>query len=359
VRDLSAFNLLGGSDAFLRAVDLVQRFAASSATILIQGETGTGKELAARAIHYLHDRRRLPFVPVNCAALPETLAESELFGHTRGAFTDAREARQGLIRQACNGTLFLDEIEAMPLRTQAVLLRFLQDKEFRSVGGGAPETSAVRVIGATNADLVSLVKRGAFRADLLFRLKVLSIELPPLRERAGDVALLARAFVARLNDQTDSAPVTLAGESIAVLEAYGWPGNVRELENLIQRLYILAGAGGAIRVSPRDLAIDPDELGPGADCHGGGNLRGDNDGTAGGPVATAGHAAASACAEAFKVAKARAVAQFEKSYIEALLVQTSGNISLASRLSGKDRSDIGKLARKHGIRNRSWREGTT
>jgi DNA-binding NtrC family response regulator len=321
VRDMARLNLVGGSAVFLRAVDLIHKFAASSATVLIQGETGTGKEMAARAIHYLSGRRALPFVPINCGALPENLVESELFGHARGAFTDAREAKPGLIQQARGGTLFLDEIEAMPARAQIVLLRFLQDKEYRPVGGGPVENADLRVIGATNADLGGLVKSGQFRSDLLFRLNVLPIRLPPLRERTGDVPLLASTFLDRLNQQSGASPVGLNDEGLATLNAYSWPGNVRELENLIQRQFILAEGGPTLSISAAELGLDE----------------------AATPALTA------EGAEAFKVAKARAVARFEREYIQDLLSRTAGNISLASRLSGKDRSDIGKLLRKYGI----------
>jgi DNA-binding NtrC family response regulator len=260
-------------------------------------------------------------VPLKCGALPDNLVESELFGHTRGAFTDAREAKQGLIRQALGGTLFLDEIEAIPMRAQIVLLRFLQDREYRPVGGGVVEHADIRIIGATNADLGALVKRGAFRADLLFRLNVLPLHLPPLRERVGDVTLLALTFLDRLNRQSGKAPLLLGEPALAALNGHRWPGNVRELENLIQRRFILATGEESLSIPAADLGIEG-----GAD-------------PASTPVGT----------QAFKIAKARAVAQFEKAYIEDLLSRTAGNISMASRLSGKDRSDIGKLLRKHGI----------
>ena len=263
----------------------------------------------------------MPFVPVNCGALPDSLVESELFGHKRGAFTDARENKFGLIAQARGGTLFLDEIEAMSARAQVALLRFLQDKEFRPVGGGSVQTADVRVIGATNADLALLVRMGHFRSDLLFRLDVLPLRLPPLRERSGDILLIAQVFLDRLNRQSGEAPKVLSPDSRSVLSNHQWPGNVRELENVIQRAFVLALGIPVVRIAAIGDSSSPDQS------------TGTN--TMGDPL--------------FKVAKAQAISQFERMYITALLTRTSGNISLAARLSGKDRSDIGKLIRKHGL----------
>jgi len=309
----------------LDALDLIRKFANSSATVLIQGETGTGKELAARAIHYLSARRDLPFVAINCGGLPENLVESELFGHARGAFTDAREAKAGFIAQARGGTLFLDEVEALPQRAQVALLRFLQDKEYRPLGGPAVESVDVRVLAASNAELPILVKRGQFRADLLFRLNVLPLHLPALRERAGDVSLLANAFLTRLNQQSKESPKSLDPICLSVLESYSWPGNVRELENLIQRAFIIAAGQPIIAPAMTGEGCGSSESVP-----------------------------ESATDEVFTVAKARAVARFEKAYIVALLAKTAGNLSWAARISGKDRSDIARLLRKHGLERREF-----
>jgi two-component system response regulator GlrR len=199
VTDLAHLNLIGRSRAFLVAVALIERIAACDHPVLIEGETGTGKEIAARAIHYLGARRRFPFIPVNCGAIPDSLVESALFGHVRGAFTDARESQPGIIAQARGGTLFLDEIEAMSMRAQVALLRFLQDKQYAPIGGATMIASDVRVVAATNADLSQMARAGSFRSDLLFRLNVLKLHLPPLRERSGDVLLLAEHFMQRLN----------------------------------------------------------------------------------------------------------------------------------------------------------------
>lgn len=321
LEEFSRLNLIGASRAFLDALDLIWKYAGCEATILIQGETGTGKELAARAVHYLSARRDMPFIPVNCGALPDSLLESEFFGHVRGAFTDAREARQGLITQARGGTLFLDEIEAMTPRAQVTLLRFLQDRDYRPVGGATIRNTDVRVVGSTNADLRAMAKRGQFRADLLFRLDVLPLHLPALRDRPGDAMVLAQSFLDRLNRRTDGPATVLHAACAPALSAYTWPGNVRELENLIQREFVLSSASRVIRIASL----------------------GDS------PPADSGDPAADREDQAFKAAKARVVAHFEKQYLVELLSRTAGNISLASRISGKDRSDIAKLLRKHGM----------
>lgn len=320
--DFARLNLIGRSPPFLAALALIGKFATCEATVLIQGETGTGKELAARAIHYLSPRRDLPFVPVNCGALPENLVESELFGHIRGAFTDAKEARAGLVAQARGGTLFLDEVEAMSPRAQVALLRFLQDKEYRPVGGGQVKDADVRVLAATNADLKGMVQNRLFRSDLLFRLNGFCVRLPALRDRPGDLAVLAEAFLRRFSQQYGTPVKVVDPDSLRVLNAYGWPGNVRELENLIQRECLLS-PGEIIRIASVEGEYQASER----------RLP----------------EAAIAYDDTFKTAKARAIAEFEQDYMRALLRKTAGNLSLASRLAGKDRSDLGKLLRKYGI----------
>src|SRR5262245_6323640 len=194
-------NMLGHAPAFTEALRIIGRIATVDATVLIQGETGTGKELAARAVHYLSRRRDGPFIPVNCGALPDNLLESELFGHVRGAFTDAKQPNRGLVAQAEGGTLFLDEVEAMTPRAQVVLLRFLQDHKYRPVGGRLLSSGNVRVIASTNLDLEQLVQQNEFRRDLLFRLSILSVTMPPLRHREDDVLLLAEYFLRRFASQ--------------------------------------------------------------------------------------------------------------------------------------------------------------
>lgn len=217
---------------------VVHQVATTDATVLITGESGTGKELIARALHGGSPRRELPFVPVNCAAIPAELLESELFGHVRGAFTGAHTARAGMFQLADGGTLFLDEVGDMPLVLQAKLLRILQDKQIRAVGSDRAQRVDVRVIAATNHQLEKAVEKGAFREDLFYRLQVIPIHLPPLRARRSDIPLLLQHFLERTNRKYGR-DLQLTPEAMVHLWEYDWPGNVRELENIIERLVVL------------------------------------------------------------------------------------------------------------------------
>jgi transcriptional regulator with PAS, ATPase and Fis domain len=231
---------LVGASAPMRVVhSLIAKLANNNATVLITGESGTGKELAARAIHELSARRDQPFVPVNCGAIPEELLESELFGHVRGAFTGAVNARQGRFQLANRGTLFLDEIGEMSPKLQVKLLRVLQERQCEPVGSDHAVEVDVRVIAATHCDLRSGVREGKFREDLFYRLNVLPLELPSLREREGDVALLAHYFLRMHGRRKGKAQLDIEAPAMAALENYFWPGNVREVENLIERLVVL------------------------------------------------------------------------------------------------------------------------
>jgi two-component system response regulator AtoC len=234
--------ILGASDAIDNVRRQIQKLAPVSTTVLISGESGTGKELVARALHELSPRVAMPFVPVNCGAIPAGLIESELFGHARGAFTDARSAKRGLFSEADGGTLFLDEVGELPQPSQVKLLRFLQEGEIRPVGENKAEKVEVRVVAATLRDLAKLVERGEFREDLYYRLNVVSLRVPPLRERRSDILLLARSFLDRFNRELNrETPVTgFTPEAESLLGTYGWPGNVRELENAIERAVLLA-----------------------------------------------------------------------------------------------------------------------
>jgi DNA-binding NtrC family response regulator len=239
---LAQRNLIGRSPTFMAAIALIKKFAACDATVLIEGETGTGKEVAARAIHDLSTRRSAPFVPVNCGALPDTLVENELFGHMRGAFTDARETQSGLIGRAEGGTLFLDEIESLSPKAQAVLLRFLQNGTYSPLGGRAAVAANTRVVAASNVDVAQLAKTGAFRRDLLYRLTILTVRMPALRERPGDERVLAEHFVQQFGRRYERPERRLDSLSLEQLGGHDWPGNVRELENLVHRAFLLTDA---------------------------------------------------------------------------------------------------------------------
>ncbi len=318
--DRSRTNLLGDSPAFSRLLSMIDKLAACDATVLIQGETGTGKEVVARAIHYSSARGDQAFIPINCGAIADSLVESELFGHERGAFTDAKETRSGIITQAAGGTLLLDEVETMTPKAQVVLLRFLEDREYRPVGGRSRHAD-VRIVAASNRDLRTMVAEGAFRQDLLFRLNMVGVELPPLRERSNDVLLLAEKFIARYAEEYDVPPRQLHPDTAAAFLRYHWPGNVRELENLIHREFLMSEeAFISIHNPGRPQDRRKSERGHTASATG-----------------------------QFQVAKTRAIAQFEKSYLASLLAKADGNVSLAARLSGKERSALGKLMKKYGL----------
>jgi transcriptional regulator with GAF, ATPase, and Fis domain len=242
--------MVGRSAPMLALFDLIEKIAQSSATILIQGESGTGKELAARAIHNLSDRNTRNFVPVNCAAIPDDLLESELFGHVKGSFTGAYANRAGRFEMADNGTLFLDEIGDMKPNLQVKILRVLQSKEFEPVGTSKAQKVDARIIAATNKDLEQLVATKDFREDLYYRLSVIPITIPPLRERREDIPLLLHNFLTRFNSDRKHAVKGFSRDALDILCNYNWPGNVRELENLVERMVILKDAGF---ITPDDL----------------------------------------------------------------------------------------------------------
>jgi DNA-binding NtrC family response regulator len=246
--------ILGESEALKRAVGETQRVAQTEATVLLLGESGTGKELFARAVHHLSARRDQPFVAINCAAIPETLIENELFGHERGAFTGATDRRQGKFELASGGTIFLDEIGELPLAVQGKLLRAIEEKVVDRIGGRAPVAVDVRVVAATNKDLKAAVDNGQFRGDLFFRLAVFPIEVPPLRERGDDILLLARHFASEIGRGLRNREAQLSPEAIAALQQHHWPGNVRELENAIERACIISDS---LVLQPNDLGLMP------------------------------------------------------------------------------------------------------
>ena len=324
--EVAALNVLGDSPVFVDMLRQIAKIARAEAPVLIEGETGSGKEVAARAIHYLGPRRDKPFIPINCGAIPDTLIEAELFGHERGAFTDAHGARTGVVAQAQGGTLFLDEIDALSPKAQVTLLRFLQDMRYRPLGQSVEQTCDVRVVAAANRPLEELVAGGAFRRDLFYRLNILGLTIPPLRERAGDANLLAHHFLRTFAEKYGVRPKRLHPDTLEWIRTYEWPGNVRELENVIHRQVLLA---------------DTDEIlfagWPSPSDHPAGDAA--TDGGCGG----------------FRIAKAIAVAEFDRRYLARVLADARGNVTVAARLAGKERRAFGRLLRKHQIDKNLYR----
>src|SRR5260221_1421706 len=232
--------IIGESPVFVTLLKQIASIAKHAVSVLILGETGTGKEVFARAIHYCSPRSDRPFIPINCGAIPVDLLENEFFGHESGAFTSANSSRRGVIREADGGTLFLDEVDCLPPLAQVKLLRFLQDGQFRPLGSGSICTADVRVIAASNVDFTEAVESGRFRKDLYYRLNVLALKLPPLRHREDDIVLLARHFLAKYTDKFRARARGFSPEALQKLVYHTWPGNVRELENVIQRAVVMA-----------------------------------------------------------------------------------------------------------------------
>lgn len=248
--------MIGASPVMLDLYSRIHKVAPTNATVLVHGETGTGKELVARAIHTESKRSDKPLISVNCAAIPETLIESELFGHEKGAFTGAANTREGLVAAADGGTLFLDEIGELPLEAQARLLRVLQEGEVRPIGSVESRKVDVRLIAATHRDLRKLASEGLFREDLYFRINVIQLTVPPLRERGKDILSLTEALTARYSEQFNRTPVKVSPEAIQAITTYTWPGNVRELENAIQRAVILCEEGRELTHDLLDIDLD-------------------------------------------------------------------------------------------------------
>ncbi len=315
-------DMVGRSPRFLEALASIKKIAGCDAPVLIDGATGTGKEMAARAIHYLGDRRNFPFVPINCGAIPDTLVENELFGHERGAFTDARDAQPGVVTQAEGGTLFLDEVDTLSSKAQVSILRFLQDHEFKPLGGKRTRKANVRIIAASNTNMEELVAQGAFRQDLWFRLNLLTLTLPSLSERPGDVLLLAEYFLDRYNQQYGRSVRRFYPHAIEWMSTYDWPGNVRELENLVHRA-VLISDGPVAELSQPGFVPARDEVG-----------------SVDRPITTD---------TKFNEAKSRFIADFERQYLDQLMNEARGNVTLAAKRAGKERRALGKLLKKHGI----------
>ncbi|GGG50529.1 sigma-54-dependent transcriptional regulator [Bizionia arctica] len=255
---ISYGELIGNSEAIKKVTEVIERVKNNKATVFITGESGTGKELVARSIHYMGQFARAPFIAVNCGAIPENLLEAELFGYTKGAFTGANENRNGFFQAANNGTLFLDEIGNASMATQLRLLRVLQEKEVTRVGSQKVEKVDVRVIAATNIDLKDLIDKGKFREDLYYRLTVVQLDVPPLRERLEDVTLLTDKFLFKYGVEYKDRLMKISADALQVLERYSWPGNIRELENVIQRAVIMCDKQVEIKDLPEHLKYQID-----------------------------------------------------------------------------------------------------
>jgi len=311
---MSFGSLIGDSTVMREVFSQLERVAASDATVLIEGETGTGKEGASEAIHDASQRASGPFVVLNCGAIPENLLESELFGHEAGAFTGATDRRIGAFQQAHGGTLFLDEIGELPMGLQPKLLRALESREIRPVGGRANIQCDLRIVAATNRDLRAEVNRGTFRADLYFRLAVVRITLPPLRERTGDIPLLVTHLLSRIGAPASAIAELTASDFLAELDAAPWPGNVRELRNHLEQCVVFGERRQPNAPSlPHPAAtVDP-------------NLP-------------------------YEIARRQAIDAFERTYLEGLLERTNDNVAAAARESGLNRAYLHRMLRRHRLR---------
>jgi len=314
--------LVGESPVFIDVIKKIPLVADCDETVLISGETGTGKELCARAIHYLSPRMNYPFVPVNCGAIPLELMENELFGHVRSAFTGASSSQSGLIKEADGGTLFLDDIDCLSLSAQAKLLRFLQEKEYRQLGSTKMCYADVRVITATNIDLEKAMRGGKIRQDLYYRLNVIPLILPPLQDRREDIPLLAHHFLEKYSVEFNKPVRGFAPEAMQKLLLYKWPGNVRELECIVER---------AVLFSEQAVIRDVDIV---LQKHSG-----------------------TIWQESFNEAKAKFIAQFERNYIQTLLRAHQGNITKAAQVAQKNRRAFWQLIRKHQINVQLFKAG--
>ena len=307
-------NIIGESPEFLSEMRKVSIVAKYDVRVTISGETGTGKEVVARAIHYLSHRSSMPFITFDCAAAPAELFENELFGHKRGAFTSASSSEEGLVHAAQGGTLFLDEIDSLSHFSQVKLLRLLQEKEYRPLGSNEMRKADVRIIAASNNDLEKAVTEGKFRPELYYRLNIIPIKLPPLRERQGDIVLLSRYFLSKYSKHFKKEVADLSPEAMHKLMLHGWPGNVRELENVIERAVLLS-EDGVIR--PEHITISDAE---GLEVE-----------------------------KSFRELKRQVIERFEISYMKSLLTLHQGNITKAARAAKKSRRAFWQLMRKHRI----------
>jgi DNA-binding NtrC family response regulator len=355
-REYAFESLIGSGAAMQRVFETIRKVAETDLTVLVRGESGTGKELVAQALHNRSQRRNRPFVAVNCAAISRELVESELFGHEKGAFTGADARRQGRFEVADGGTIFLDEIGDMPPETQAKVLRVLQERSFERVGGAKPIQVDVRVVAATHRNLEEEVRQGRFREDLYYRLRVVEIDLPPLRERIGDVPALALRFLEQVNERLGREKQRLSESALAQLARQRWPGNVRELRNAIEQASVLASGavidvadlrvgdpiGAAAVETPAGVAAPP-AAADGAD----GAVPAGADGAV--PAGADG-------AVPFSEAKRRAVEGFEREFLLRALRAHGGNISRAAESIGMVRQSLQQKIRELGLRSEDWSE---
>ncbi len=307
-------HIVGNSRAIHKVIEKLPDIAQSEASVVIYGESGTGKELIAKTIHHFSRRASKQFVPVNCGALPDNLLESELFGYKRGAFTDARTDTPGLVEEANGGTLFLDEVGDISLGVQAKLLRFLQEKEIKPLGSAKVLHVNVRIISATNRDLLKAVQNDSFREDVYYRLNIVPINIPPLRERKDDIPLLANHFLRKFSAEQEKEIKEISPLALQKLVGYDWPGNIRELENKIQQTIVVATKN----------VIGPDDIDLPVELH------------------------------TFKKEKQKTVSEFERNYITKMLTLSKGNISKAAKEAGMDRKNLWQLLKKHNILAREY-----
>lgn len=315
-RSFGLGQIIGKSEAVRELHKKIEQISPCNINVLISGESGTGKELVARAIHYLSLRAEKPFIPVNCSAIPEYLFENELFGHVKGAFTGACDHHNGLVKEAEGGAIFLDEIGTISPNIQAKLLRLLQDKEYKPLGSPKPKNADIRIIAATNKDLYTLVREGAFREDLYYRLDILSIYLPPLRERRDDIPLLIAHFIKKYSREYNKPEIELSQTLINKFAAYNWPGNIRELENKIQQMIVMPSYPV---ITDSNITLTTEKLIKESET------------------------------ECLKTVKKRNSSSFERAYLNQLLKEHGGNVAMAARKAGKSRTGLWNLIKKHNL----------
>lgn len=308
--------LIGESECFQTQVEKIRLFSEVDAAVLVLGETGTGKELFARAIHYKSARKGKGFIPINCAALPDQLFENELFGHAKGAYTSASDEQRGLVQEAEGGTLFLDEVDSLTPSAQAKLLRFVQDREYRPLGCAQARVADVRIIAASNRDLRQAVAARQFREDLFHRLNILSLVVPPLRGRVEDIPLLVGHFMRRHRRADGTRPLQVSSAALRKLLMYAWPGNVRELESTVQRAVVFS--------TSETIEASEIEFAGGCTPHASGEA-------------------------SLRAVKCSAVKDVERAYLVRTLVENQGNVTHAAKAAGKERRSFQRLLRKYGI----------